>query len=69
MTAKIELQTVEFNKKFRKIAALRAKEIVFIGTDVSGYEPLIIFGIYRDFSVDVAYPDVNFCSLEVEGLI
>lgn len=59
---------VNFNRIFRVLARLRAKPCVYIGTELYGFEPLLIYGFYRDFSIDVAYPTHHLCSLEVEGM-
>lgn len=58
-----------FNKIFRTLASLRATPCVYIGTEKPGYEPLFIYGFFRDFSIDVAYSEHHLCSIEVEGLI
>ncbi|CUI07882.1 hypothetical protein BN2497_10541 [Janthinobacterium sp. CG23_2] len=58
----------EFNKIFRAFAALRAIPCVYIGVDQVGFEPLIIYGFYKDFSMVVAYPLHHLCNLEIEGL-
>jgi hypothetical protein len=57
-----------FNRIFRLLASLRATPCVYIGTEEFGYEPLLVYGFYRDFSIDVAYPTHHLCSLEVEGM-
>lgn len=61
-------EKVNFNRIFRLLARLRAKPCVYIGTELYGYEPLLVYGFYRDFSIDVAYPTHHLCSLEVEGM-
>lgn len=58
-----------FNRIFRTLAALRATPCVYIGTDADGYEPLLVYGFYRDFNIDVAYPKHHICTLQVEGII
>lgn len=58
-----------FNRIYRRLADIRATPAVYIGADLEGYEPLIVYGYFRDFSIDVAYPTHHLCSLEVEGLI
>lgn len=58
-----------FNRIFRRLAALRATPAIYIGTESEGYDPMIVYGFYRDFSIDVAYPSHHICSLEVEGII
>lgn len=69
MSAPLVLDNGQINKVQRLLADLRATPCAWIGTDSAGYEPLIIFGFYRDFSIDVAYPTQSFCNLEIEGLI
>lgn len=58
-----------FNKIFRRLAGLRATPAVYIGCEAAGYEPMIVYGFYKDFSIDVPYPTHQLCSLEIEGLI
>lgn len=68
MSARLMLDTVQINKVQRVLADLRATPCAWIGTDEPGFEPLTVYGFYRDFSIDVAYPTKSYCSLEVEGL-
>ena len=68
MSAQLLLDNAQLNKVQRVLADLRATPCAWIGTDAPGFEPLTIFGFYRDFSIDVAYPAHSLCSLEVEGL-
>jgi hypothetical protein len=58
-----------FNRIYRTLASLRATPCVYIGTEADGYEPLLIYGFFRDFSIDIQYPKHHLCSLEIEGLI
>lgn len=58
----------QLNKVKHVLEALRATPCVWVGTDAAGYEPLTVFGFYRDFSIDVSYPTVSLCNLEIEGL-
>lgn len=59
----------DFNRIFRALARLRATPCVYIGADAQGYEPLLIYGFYRDFNIDVSYPRHHICTLQIEGLI
>lgn len=68
LTAELWLENGQLNKVQRVLADLRATPCAWIGTDAPGYEPLVIFGFYRDFSLDVAYPTISYCNLEIEGL-
>ncbi len=44
----------------------RATAVAWIASDE--IDATIIYGFYRDFDIDIAYPDVAICSLEIEGL-
>lgn len=68
MSAPLMLNNAQLNKVQRVLADLRATPCAWIGTDADGFEPLTVFGFYRDFSIDVAYPTSSYCSLEIEGL-
>jgi len=68
MSAKLMLQNAQLNKVHSVLADVRATPCVWISTDTDGYNPLTVFGFYRDFSIDVAYPTMSYCSLEIEGL-
>ena len=68
MSAKLMLDNVQMNKVQRVLADLRATPCAWIGVDDTTYAPLVIYGFYKDFSIDVAYPTMSYCALEVEGL-
>jgi hypothetical protein len=59
----------DFNRIFRALADLRSTFCIYIGTSTEGFEPLIICGFYKDFSIDVAYTNTQLCNLSIEGLI
>ena len=62
-------EKASFNRIFRALAALRATPCIYIGTETLGHEPLIVYGFYKDFSIDVAYSQTHLCNLSIEGLI
>jgi hypothetical protein len=68
MSAALVVDNFALNKLQRVLASLRATPCVWIGTDAPGYQPLTVFGFYRDFSIDVAYSRYSYCNLEIEGL-
>lgn len=68
VTVNMMLDNAQLNKTQRVLADLRATPCAWIATDEAGFEPLTLFGFYRDFSLDVAYPTTSYCSLEIEGL-
>jgi hypothetical protein len=51
------------------LSSIRSIPSVFIGSEDTDYSALIVYGFYRDFSIDIAYPTHSFCRIEVEGLI
>lgn len=59
----------QINAVQRILADIRAVPSVFIGSELTDYAPLVVYGFYRDFSIDIAYPTKSWCRLEVEGLI
>lgn len=68
MSAPLLVENYTLNNLFRTLADLRATPCVWIGTEAAGYEPLTIFGFYKDFSIDIEYPTASYCNIEIEGL-
>lgn len=58
-----------FNQIYRSLATIRSTPCIFIATEAGGFEPLIVYGFYKDFSIDVAYYSHHLCNLSIEGLI
>ena len=58
-----------FTRIYRTLASLRATPCVYIGTEEAGYEPLLIYGFFSSFGIEITYPNYHLCSLEIEGLI
>lgn len=68
MSGQFLLNNGQLNAVQRILADIRAVPSVFIGSEATDYTPLIVYGFYRDFSIDIAYPTKSFCRIEVEGL-
>jgi hypothetical protein len=51
----------------RLLSDLRAEPVLYIAAK-DNFELLTVFGFYRDFSIDIAYQEQSFCTLEIEGL-
>lgn len=69
LSAQVMVQNTQLNRVQRTLYDLRAVPSVWIGsTDASLSEPLVLFGFYRDFNTEIAYPRQSLCSLELEGL-
>lgn len=57
------------NKVYSVLASLRSTLCVYIGTDDPDYAaPLVAYGFYKDFNIEIAYPTHSLCSLQVEGV-
>lgn len=65
---KIITKKSDFNKIYRRLAGLRATPCVYIGVGEAGFEPMISYAFYKDFSIDVAYATEHLCNIEIEGL-
>lgn len=50
----------------RTLEQYRATPIVYVGS--SAYTSTIIYGFYRDFTVNIAYSTYSICTIDVEGL-
>ncbi len=48
------------------LSSIRSTPTLFIGSD--SIESSMIYGFYKDFDIDIAYPTESICSIEVEGL-
>lgn len=69
MELSVITEAADYTKVSRLLAGLRAKPCVWMATDSASYEPLTVYGFYKDFSIDVAYKSIHYCSIEIEGLI
>lgn len=68
MSARLMLDNVQLRKVQNILADLRATPCVWTGTDDETYAPLVVYGFYREFSLEIAYPTKSYCSLDIEGL-
>ena len=66
MTARVVMQTSAIDDVHRNLAALRATPVLWIGSE--SFESLTVYGFYKEFSIDLAYPTISYCSLTIEGL-
>jgi hypothetical protein len=68
MQAQVFLNNSSLNYVVRTLTSLRAVPAVWIGSESPELEPLIVYGFYRDFNIDISYPTSSLCSIEIEGL-
>ena len=69
MEAQVFVENERLTFLSRILSELRATPSVWIGADDDRFSPLVMFGFYRDFNIDIAYPEHSLCRLEIEGLI
>lgn len=58
-----------FSRTYKLLSDLDSVPCVYIGAEAIGYEPMIVYGFWKDFSIDVSYPTMNLTNIEIEGLI
>lgn len=68
MQAQVYLNNTTLNYVTKSLTNLRAVPAVWIGSEDSDFQPLIVYGFYRDFNIEISYPTTSLCSLEIEGL-
>ena len=68
MRARLQVNSGAVTGVHQILTNLRATPSVWIGDDSGLYEPLIVFGYYRDFSLEVTYAGLSYYSLEIEGM-
>lgn len=64
--ARCILDTAQVDAMQRELAKVRAQPVVWILED--GFDSLTIYGFFKDFSLDLAYSNISYCSLTIEGL-
>lgn len=69
LAPQVLMENTRLRYVFKKLENIRSKPTVWIPTDVSDYEPMTIYGFYRDFTIDVNYPTTSLVSLDLESLI
>ena len=70
LSAKVFLTNTNVNKVQQLLYSIRATPVLWLASDdVKLEEPLVVFGYYKDFDTEIAYPAHSLCNLEIEGLI
>lgn len=69
MEANVYINNSDLRFVQKLLQDLRATPTVWIGSDAEGYDVLSVYGYYRDFNIEIPYPNNSFCRLEIEGLV
>jgi hypothetical protein len=67
LNARVKLPSAAVDEVSRRLSAVRATPVIWIGAP--GYDESVIYGFYKDWSIDVAHWNVSFCQLTIEGLV
>lgn len=68
-SVRVLLDTDQLRRVQALLAGLRATPCVWIGaTDTALFSPLVIYGWYRSFGLDIPGPVLSHCTLDIEGL-
>jgi hypothetical protein len=67
MTLPLILDTVRVDIATARLARIRARPVVWIGSDV--LDSLVVYGWVKDWSIDIPGMTLSSCSLEIEGLV
>lgn len=69
-SAKLLLQNTELARAHALLSTLRSTPCLWVADDdTQTFAPLVIYGWYRDFAIDIAYRTLSYCNLEIEGMI
>lgn len=69
MQSSVMVPNTQLPSFYKLMSDVRATPSVWIGTTESNYNALIVYGFYKDFNMDIAYPSYAMCNIEIEGLI
>jgi hypothetical protein len=58
---------IELDAVYNVLADTRALPAVWVGSE--DYASMIVYGFYKDFSIEIAYLKYSICTLEIEGLV
>jgi hypothetical protein len=69
LTARLWVEKNQVNRLYRFLSDFRATPVLWLLTDDEAYEEAgVIFGPFKDFGIDIAYPTHSICALEIEGM-
>lgn len=69
LSGQLFIENLKLNRAHRFLSSIRATPVVWVATDDPRMdEALVVYGFYKEFSIDIAYPNFSLCSIEIEGL-
>jgi hypothetical protein len=67
-SGKIAIQDNFVDQAASVLATVRDTPVVWSGAG-SKYSSLVVWGFFKDFEIDIAYPTVSYCSITIEGIV
>jgi hypothetical protein len=67
-TLSVEIAAKDLGRIYRKLAGLRATPCGYIGVSADGFEPMLVYGYYKSFSITIDYVTSYLLAIEIEGL-
>lgn len=67
MDAKLYVENTAVDPLRKTLTGIRATPCLWLGAP-DNFESTTLYGYYKDFSIDIAYPTYSVCSLSLEGL-
>lgn len=64
----IDIPKSNLNKVSKILESIRTTPVVWIASEDDDYQFSTIFGYYRDYNIEISYPNHSLCSLDIEGL-
>lgn len=61
------IANTKLDETYNILAAHRALPAVWVGSE--DYATMVVYGFYKDFSIEIPYPRFSVCTLEIEGLV
>jgi len=68
LDASVFVENTRLNYVNRELTKLRAIPAVWIGSEDQDFEATVVYGFYRDFNLDISYPDASLMRIEIDGL-
>lgn len=68
MDVALDVDNVVIDSVAARLNYLRSTPCLWVGAN-GAFESLTVYGFYRDYSVEIAYPTHSICSLQIEGLV
>jgi len=67
LSCQTTIENTALDATYNILAAHRAVAAVWVGSE--SYASMIVYGFYKDFSIEIPMKKISICTLEIEGLV